>query len=491
MRMPTTVRSWIIILIGLAVILFAIRITGTADLEDNSQSRNVGYAMDLIERGNWLVQYDLQGHILSKPPLHTWLIGLIATPFGLNRMTMVLPSFLAVISMTLLVFYIGRSRYGLLAGGIAGLSVVLAPLLVRQMGMIRSDAVFALAVTAGAWVAFRAWETGRGWVVFWICAAVATLTKGPLGIVLAGTGLLACFWEGIGRAPLGGRRRDHVMGILVFTGICLAWILPALWFHGRALVDKMIFDELLGHVTTADNEAVKANFLLRISRPTANLMGRFVPFSLLAVWGLFRVFRWPDETEAGRRFERFLACWLLAGLLIFSLAAHHRADLLLPIWPAAALLAGREGARIGAMVAPRKLVWGTALISSLLILTTWPRYHSVAGKSLRSSVYSEQLRQAAMAFRQSGIDPGEVRYLGCPTTFQFYLGTARRIDDSEVLIKAQEMSDRPITVATGGDSIDPCRFVETDVKEVFRWPQSVGEAPVVRVFELRKLKRDS
>jgi hypothetical protein len=43
-----------------------------------------------------------------------------------------------------------------------------------------------------------------------------------------------------------------------------------------------------------------------------------------------------------RRFERFLFCWFLFGLILFSLASHQRGDLLWPIMPAAALLAGRE-----------------------------------------------------------------------------------------------------------------------------------------------------
>ncbi|OQY64577.1 MAG: hypothetical protein B6D47_13175, partial [Rhodocyclaceae bacterium UTPRO2] len=56
--------------------------------------------------------------------------------------------------------------------------------------------------------------------------------------------------------------------------------------------------------------------------------------------------RHPAVDAAARRFERFLFCWIVGGIVLFSLASHHRGDLLLPLWPAAALLAGREMARL-------------------------------------------------------------------------------------------------------------------------------------------------
>jgi hypothetical protein len=44
---------------------------------------------------------------------------------------------------------------------------------------------FAFTVSMAAFLAFRAWNTGRGWIWFWLAAAISTLTKGPLGLLLS------------------------------------------------------------------------------------------------------------------------------------------------------------------------------------------------------------------------------------------------------------------------------------------------------------------
>lgn len=484
MSLPRTWRAWLAVLLVLAAVIFLIRITGPDDLEDNSQSRNVGYAIDLVVRNHWLVQYDLQGRILSKPPLHTWLVGLLAQPFGLNRVTLVLPSFLAVVGILLLVFRIGRRRFGLAAGGFAGLAVVMAPLLWRQAGMVRSDALFTLAIAGGAWAAFRAWESGRGWTLFWACAGVAMMTKGPLGILLSAGGLLAWFWERRTHGPLPRPAGGHGKGLLVFSAICLAWILPALWFHGRELIDKMIFEELLGHVASADNGKVEANLLMRFLKPTTHFLSRFAPFSLFACYGIYRVFRRPAADESERRFERFLTCWLLLGMVIFTIAAHQRADLLLPLWPAGALLAGREMARLAVKMGGRRMAWGTAAACVPLLAGAWLNYHPLPGKDLKSTAYSKTVREAADAFRATGIDPRAVRYLGAPTTFQYYLGTAEMRTTAEAIVERKDGAAKTL-VATAGETLDPARFAGAKVGEVFRWPVESYQDPVVRVYELR------
>ena len=485
MRMPTTVKTWLIVLAVLAAAIFAIRLTGIADLEDNSQARNVGYAIDLVERGNWLVQYDLQGRILSKPPLHTWLVGILAEPFGLNRFTLSVPSFLAVAGTTWLVFGIGRRRFGLLAGGLAGLSMVMSQMMWRQMTMVRSDALFSLAIAGGAWAAFRAWETGRGWLLFWVCGAIAMLTKGPLGLLLASAGLLAWFWEQRTHPPAPRPGGSHRWGIVAFFAICLAWIVPALWFHGKPLIDKMIFDELLGHVTSADNSRVASNFAMRVLTPTINFLTRFVPFSLFACFGIFRAFRWPAQDESERRFERFLTCWILVGMLIFTIAAHHRADLLLPLWPAGALLSGRELARLTERMGSGKSAWASAAACMILIAAACFNYHPVTPGMLKPFRRSLDVRNAADAFRKTGIDPARLQFINSPATFQYYLGNSSRWKTPEQILASRSPGPDRMWVVTAGASIDPKDFAGVESTEVFRWVPENGGEPVVRVFELK------
>jgi len=72
----------------------------------------------------------------------------------------------------------------MLAGGLAGLAVVLAPMMSKQVALVRTDALFALAVALGALAAHRAWERGGGWLPFWLANLIERMWL-VLGILLA------------------------------------------------------------------------------------------------------------------------------------------------------------------------------------------------------------------------------------------------------------------------------------------------------------------
>lgn len=424
MRMLAGPRGWLALLVLLTVAVFALRISAPSDLEGYAQHRNVGYVMDAVWSGNWLAQYDIQGRILSKPPLHTWLAGAAATVLGVDRLALVLPSFVAVLALTLLVFEVGRRRFGLLAGGLAGVAVIMAPMLAKHIALLRSDPLFALLIGAAAFAALKAWESGRGWLLFWFLAGLATLTKGPLGLVLAAAGLLAWFWERRSDAPhTPSLRGPHWAGLVIFLAIPLAWFLPAWWHYGQELIDKMFFDELVGHATGVGRER---SFGENLPRPTLFFLQRFLPFSLFAAYGIWRVFRHPAADAAERRCERFLVSWILAGLLIFSLAAHHRADLLLPLWPAAALLAGREMAALAQRTDGRRFAVAALAVGALLMYAVYVNYHASFGKREARTEHAAAIRAAALALRESGLDPAALHHADTSVTLQMYLGSNRR-----------------------------------------------------------------
>lgn len=344
--------AWGVLLAALVLAFFALRLTGPSNLEADAQDRNAGYVMDVVWEGHWLVQQDIRGRIMSKPPLHTWIASAFAEIGGINRLTLALPSALAVLAMALLVFQIGRQRFGILAGGLAGLAVVLAPMMSKHIALVRTDALFALVVALGAFAAHRAWERGGGWTPFWAAAAAATLIKGPLGLVLAAMGLLAWFWERRSDPSASPLKGSHWAGIGLFLLLTLGWLLPAILSAGQPLIDKLFLEELVGQATGVG----KGGFPGRnLPKPTLYFILRFLPFSLFALYGLWRIVRHPAAEADARRFERFLFCWIVGGIILFSIASHHRGDLLLPLWPAAALLAGRELALLAERIGGRPM----------------------------------------------------------------------------------------------------------------------------------------
>ncbi|MDX5363863.1 MAG: glycosyltransferase family 39 protein [Pseudazoarcus pumilus] len=482
--------GWGVLLCGLVLVVFLIRITGPSDLEGYAQHRNVGYVMDLMwGSGSWLTQHDIQGRILSKPPLHTWTIVPFASMFGVDRLAMSLPSLLAMLALVLLVFEAGRRRFGLLAGGLAGLAMIMAPLVSKHITLVRSDALFTLLITIAALAAWRVWEqrdgSWRGWSLFWLAGALATLTKGPLALVLAAAGLLAVFWERRADPATPRPRGSHVPGLLAFFGITLGWFLAAWLEQGQDLIDKMFLQELVGHATGTARPS-SSDPGENLVKPTLYLLARFLPFSLFFFYALWRVFRRPAEDVVERRFERFLTCWVLTGLLIFSLAAHHRPDLLLPLWPACALLAGREMARLAGRMGLQRFSVAAAAVLLLLLGGLFAQYHVTWGGRAENTDVSETIREAAAAFGASGLDAHALEHYGTPVTFQMYLGTVRQWRSPREIEQLLERADGAVLVALGYKSRQdpaleaPGRVVE----EVFQWPPGSRDEAVVHIYRV-------
>jgi len=471
---------WSLLLAALVLSIYAIRLAGPSNLEADAQDRNVGYVMDVVWQGHWLVQEDIRGRIMSKPPLHTWITAGFAGIGGINRLTLTLASALAVLAMALLVFRVGRQRFGVLAGGLAGLAVVLAPMMSKHVALVRTDALFALAVALGALAAHRAWERGGGWVPFWLAAGTATLIKGPLGLGLAGMGLLAWFWERRSDATTPPLRGSHWAGVALFLILVLGWLVPALLSAGQPLVDKLFFQELVGQATGMGKGGFPGQ---NLPKPTLYFILRFLPFSLFAAYGLWRIFRHPAADGAIRRFERFIFCWIVGGIVLFSLASHHRGDLLLPLWPAAALLAGKEMARLGERVGRRWLSAGMAGFAVFILAATYWMYHA-KGMESEEVRYTAAAEQAAHALKASGLDVRTLRHLDTPVTLQLHLGTVTPwIGEDEALRLAGGALPVHLAVESPEDFRKLFGPQGPLLREVFRWPPGKTQGrPVLRVF---------
>ena len=359
--------TWAILaLSAIAIAIFTIRLTGLPVLVDN-EYRLGASVLNVVQGGNWIIPHDSLGNT-DKPPMLTWLSALPSLITGrVNAFTLYLPTALATLALALLVFMGGRRYFGWRAGFFGGLTYLLSNFVAQQAATARWDGLFAFTVALVALAAFRAWTSEGSWTVFWLAAAISTLTKGPLGLVLGALGLLAVPWERLSGHPQPLRGR-HTLGIVLFVAIVGGWFLAAYVQVGSHLIDNMIRSELVRH-------AVMGAPGHRFRKPPSDFLANFAPWSLLTVLGLVRVWRAPAADDSTRRFERFCFSWFGGGLLLFALSPHNPARLLYPIIPPAAILAGRELARMTASVSPRTIRLACALVTVLALTAFVMKYH--------------------------------------------------------------------------------------------------------------------
>jgi hypothetical protein len=259
---PTHLPRGYALLLLVTVALFIVRATGPSNLMDNDQERPAAYVLDAAVNGNWACQSDWTGDIMSKPPLFTWIAAVATLPVGhANLVSLYAPCLMAMALTVTLIFRFGRNQFSWAAGFLAGLMYLAAPSGVKHIALARTDALFAATIALTALLGYRAWTRGRGWPWFWVAAALATLTKGPLGVLLAATGLLTVIWErfpaqtgssfpstGVGRAE-DSRQEDprgtsslagHLAGLALFLLITVGWFWLAYRHSGPAFIDKVI-----------------------------------------------------------------------------------------------------------------------------------------------------------------------------------------------------------------------------------------------------------
>ena len=421
-NVPGSVRyaSFALVLIA-ALALFATRASAPHNFLDKDQERPASYILDAVNNGHWVCQTDWMGDITSKPPLLTWVGAGIATiAGGVSALVLYLPSALAMTLLALLIWRFGNHYFGAVAAAFAGIILLLSPLSMRLFILLRTDSVFALMVGLTAFAAYRASTRGKGWTLFWLLAALATLTKGPLGLLLGAGGLLVVPWER-NSADKPSLKGNHLAGILLYIALTLGWFFLAYLQFGDALVDKIIRRELVAHaVNIGEADPIYERFF----KPAIYYIHRVLPWSLVAFAAFWRVLRQPSTDPDERRFERFLFCWFFVGLGVFSVTQHQRGDLLAPILAPAALLAGRELATWLRRLRPAHALAVAAAAATLSVGYGYYYYHHDEAEN-PLVVDTMHLKHFADSIRaQTGPDYPFI-YTDCYYTFQLYMGSMR------------------------------------------------------------------
>jgi Dolichyl-phosphate-mannose-protein mannosyltransferase len=417
--------------------IFGIALTGYPDLMDNE--RRVGaYVLDAVQNGYWICQRDVTGDIASKPPLLTWIASMVVLATGqLSRLAVYLPSALGTLGVAFVILGAGRKYFGWVAGFLGALAYLLSPAADNQVVTARYDGFFALPVALGALAAFRSWQSGRGWIWFWLASAMATMIKGPLGLILAGGGLWAVLWEW--RSGNSHRLRgSYLAGLVPYLLIPGVWFAFAYLSLGQPLIDKMLGRELVGHVI--EDGPNSGGLLSYFWQPTWEVTTQFLPWSILAGMGFWRIIKRPSQQDETRRFERFLFCWFFFGLFLFSVAAHQRGRLIFPLLPVAAMLAGRELSVLLKEWQPVRL-FRAAFALSLFVLGFLLLYHHFLLQWARHIEDTASMKHLAQSVREKVGAQFPLTHVDSPFAIQFSLNTMHRwvpVEQAAELLRGED-----------------------------------------------------
>jgi 4-amino-4-deoxy-L-arabinose transferase-like glycosyltransferase len=354
-----------LLLASVAAGLFLVNLGGPS-LWDIDEGNNAEAAREMMEAGNWVVptfNFELR---VDKPALLYWLQIAAYHLGGVNEFAARLPSALAALATVLLVYELGRLVFGATAGLLAGVVLAAAPLFCAAARFANPDALLVLFSTATLAVFWHGFARGGRWwyVPAGVCAGLAVLAKGPVGLVLplTVTGLFLLWCRRL-RLLF---ERGVWLGVLAFLLVALPWYA---WVGAETKCEFLrgfILRHNIGRFqSTMENHGGSVFYYPLV---LAVGLGPWSAFLGLAGWygikGLRGAPAAPPVTPDDPRLRfRFLWCWAGVYLVFFSLSGTKLPNYILPLYPPVALLLGHflDGWRQGTL-RPRAWVMKAGLV---------------------------------------------------------------------------------------------------------------------------------
>ncbi len=346
---------------------------GRRDLWNPDEARYAEVAREMWLLGYWAVPH-LNGEVYSqKPPLFFWAIAACGwATGGLDETAARLPSALAAIGALLLVYRIGERLFGRRAGWLAAAAFATCFKVLWQGRFGQIDMMLTALVALGMWFWVRGYteERPRLYLLFFVFAGLATLAKGPVGLLPPLLSILAFLAITRNRQELGRLRIG--LGLLLWAAVVLAWLVPAGFSGGREYLEQIVFRQNVTRYVNPWHHFKNWYYFLTV------IPGEFFPWSLLLPTAIVVGWKRLRETP-GRQRDGFLfcLCWAAVTVLFFSVSPAKRSVYILTMYPAMALLVGAGLDRLADEWRSWRRWWlvvpvGLAAVLALAIVTVLP-----------------------------------------------------------------------------------------------------------------------
>lgn len=323
------------LLLALTAALLLLRL-GAVPLLGPDEPRYARVAVEMHRTGAWVTPTLGGEPWLEKPILYYWLAGGAFRLLGETESAARLPSVVATILMVGATALFGARFFGRSAGLHAGFALATSILTFAFGRAATMDMLLASFVTLAAGFLGLAVTGIAGRLAVpaaWLCMALATLAKGPIGLLLPLL-VLAGHAAAVGSLrPL--RQAASPLGVLLFVLVAGPWYVLVTLAQGRTFIDVFLLNHNLARFTsTVHHHPGSIVYYLPVL-----LLGLF-PWSGLVLPALARLRPRRSPVDA------FLSSWLLLPLVFFSAAGSKLPGYILPCLPPLAILLGRAATRL-------------------------------------------------------------------------------------------------------------------------------------------------
>lgn len=329
----TTLRRDLLLLALFGALLFFPGL-GMRDLWNPDEARYAEVAREMRLGGSpetFFVPH-LNGEVYSqKPPLLFWLMALGQEIWpGKPETASRLPVALAAVASLLLLYRLGERLFSRRAAWIAAAAFATCTKILWQGRFGQIDMLLVALVLAAVWFWVRGFTEERPGLYPWffVFAGLATLAKGPVGLLPPLLSILAFLavtrqWNEMKKLRIG-------WGLLLWGAVVLLWLGPAAAFGGRDYVEHIVFTQNVTRYADPWHHFRPWYYYLTVLPLDFFPWSFFLPGAIVLGWKRFQ----------GRQRQSFLfaLCWVVVTIVFFSLSPAKRTVYILTMYPAMALL---------------------------------------------------------------------------------------------------------------------------------------------------------
>jgi 4-amino-4-deoxy-L-arabinose transferase-like glycosyltransferase len=301
------------------------------------EGRYAEISREMAVSGDWVTPRLNGIKYFEKPPLHYWAGATAIILFGQHQWVARLWSALAGVLSIALAWYAGRRLFGPAAGLYAAvvlasslMYVVVGHLDTLDMGLT----LFLFVVLCSLLLALRDGANTRENAMWmhsaWAAMAGAVLTKGLVGVVIPGATLVLYTLMRADRRPW--LHLHLVTGLLLFLAITGPWFLVVSMRNPEFAWFFFVHEHFLRYTTTIHHRVGPWYYFVAI------LVVGWLPWTMVVADAAWR--SWKAQPGATFQVRRFLLIWCGFVLLFFSASGSKLPSYILPLFPAAALVAG-------------------------------------------------------------------------------------------------------------------------------------------------------
>ena len=326
-------RKWLFSGFVLLVVFMSFFKSGSFLLFDVDEAVFSEASREMVETGDYITPTYNYEPRYDKPILFYWFMSAAFKLFGVTEFAARFTSgFFGVCLVCMTFLFIKRAR-GELPAYLCSLALLLNLEFFVYSHSAVTDMTLAFFLTASFFAFYLAVSEGddRWFTAFWVAAALATLTKGAIGLIFP---VMVAFLFIIAT-----RRYTVFKAFFKPLNLLIYFLVTAPWFAIETYINGWDFFNafIIKHHIKRYSDVISSHggppyYYLGI------LLLGFFPWAALLPGGLYRGFKEFREKEAG--LYLFASIWFAFVFVFFSISKTKLPNYIFPLFPAASILAG-------------------------------------------------------------------------------------------------------------------------------------------------------